>query len=263
LGHGVAQAISERSAKAQVQALFDSLSLEYVRARERQVSFMAQKRLVIEMLAGVRGRLLEVGCGPAVMTPELAAMGFEVHAIDLSGEMVRRARERMAGHPLEKRCRFARGDFEQLDYPDGFFDALLGMGVLEYLPAYARALRSAARVLKPGGVAVFTVPNRVSAYHIARSAYAGLRSTARRLRRRPPGNDVRDNRCIPWQLDRELARASLQKEDSAFCNFIFFPLKELRPQLSDSLNRALAPLTRSPAAAVLGAQYVVKARRRA
>ena len=252
------------AAKAQVQALFDSLALEYARTRERQVSFLAQKRLVIDLLADVRGgRLLEVGCGPAVMAPELAAMGFEVHGVDVSGEMVRRARQRMAGHPLQERCHFALGDFERLQHPDAFFDAVLAMGVLEYLPAYGPALRGAARVLKPGGTAVLTVPNRVSAYHAGRGAWEMARGAARRLRRRAAPEETAPNRCIPWVLDRELARAGLQPVASAACNFVFFPLHELRPGLSDSLNRALEPLARRPLARLLGAQYVVKARRRA
>lgn len=249
-------------AKAQVEALFDSLALEYVRTRERQFSFIAQKRLVIEMLGGVSGRILEVGCGPAVMTPELAAMGFEVHGVDVSGEMIRRARQRMAGHPLEKRCRFAVGDFERLEFPDNFFDAVLAMGVLEYLPSYANALRSAARVLKPGGHAVFTVPNRASAYHLTHAAYAAARQGVRRLRGRAQQPSYA-HPCVPWQLDRELGQAGLAKVDSAACNFIFFPLKELKPQLSDSLNRALHPIARWRIARLLGAQYVVKARRSA
>jgi ubiquinone/menaquinone biosynthesis C-methylase UbiE len=248
--------------RAQVQAMFDSLALEYVRTRERQVSFLAQKRLVIDLLADVRGgRLLEVGCGPALMAPELAAMGFEVHGVDVSGEMVRRARQRMAGHPLERRCHFAPGDFERLQHPDAFFDAVLAMGVLEYLPAYGAALRGAARVLKPGGTAVLTVPNRVSAYHVARAAWDMARGAARRLRQRPAPGGSAPNRCVPWALDRELARAGLQPVERAACNFIFFPLHELRPGLSDALNRALHPLARRPLARVLGAQYVVKARR--
>src|SRR5919197_762452 len=46
-------------AKAQVQALFDSLALEYVRERERQFSFISQKRIVVEMLMGSRAGVLE------------------------------------------------------------------------------------------------------------------------------------------------------------------------------------------------------------
>ena len=142
----------ELSAKAAVQALFDVLALEYVQTRERQFSFVAQKRLVLEMFEGVRGRILDVGCGPALMTPELAARAQEIHGIDLSSEMVRRARLRMAGHPLEKRCRFEVGDFERLGFPDHFFDAVLAMGVLEYLPDYSAALRSAVACSSPAAL---------------------------------------------------------------------------------------------------------------
>jgi ubiquinone/menaquinone biosynthesis C-methylase UbiE len=240
--------------KTQVEALFDSLALEYVRDRERQFSFIAQKRIVIEMLSGVRGRLLEVGCGPAVMTPDLLAMEFEVQGIDVSREMIRRADLRMTGHPLAKRCKFATGDLERLQFPDAFFDAVLAMGVLEYLPDYAPALREIYRVLKPGGIAVLTVPNRVSAYHLARSGY-------QRLRRRRAANSYCHNPCVPWSLDRQLAAAGLSKRESRACNFIFFPLKELHAPASDALNRALMPISRMALARVLGAQYLVKAQR--
>jgi ubiquinone/menaquinone biosynthesis C-methylase UbiE len=243
-----------------VAAVFDSLAVDYARTRERESSFIAQKQLVIEMLADVRGRVLDVGCGPAMMAPVLAAMGLEVHGIDLSGEMVRRAGERMAGDALAGRSHFAVGDFERLPYPDGFFDAVIAMGVLEYLPAYGEALRSTARVLKPGGIAVFTVPNSLSPYYIAHSAYTVLRKVVHPLRSRP-AEAAAPNRCIPYFLDRQLARVGLRKVDSAACNFIFFPLKELLPDLSDSLNRALYQAARWPLGSAFGAQYVVKARR--
>jgi ubiquinone/menaquinone biosynthesis C-methylase UbiE len=248
--------------KAQVQALFDSLALQYVHSRERELSFLMQKRLVLEMLGGVGGRILEVGCGPAVMAPDLAAMGLEVHGVDVSGEMVRRARERMAGHPLQQRCHFALGDFERLQYSDGFFDAVLAMGVLEYLPQYGPALRSAARVLKPGGIAVFTVPNLASAYHATRSVSQALRRGLRRLRGRGETHEVARKLCLPWALDRQLAQAGLEPVESAACNFVLFPLKEMAPRLSDAVNRTLHPMARLPLARLFGAQYVVKARRR-
>src|SRR5258707_11950502 len=95
------------SSKAQVEALFDSLALEYLRERERQVSFLSQKRIAIEFLGGAKGRLLELRCGPAPVMPELLAIGYEGHGLGISSEMIRRARQRMAGHPLEKRCKFS------------------------------------------------------------------------------------------------------------------------------------------------------------
>ena len=242
--------------KAKVEALFDSLALEYVREREQQFSFVSQKRIVMELLRGHRGRLLEVGCGPGVMLPDLLAMGFEVHGIDVSAEMIRRAEQRMASHALATRCRLSVGDVEHLRYSDASFDAVLSMGVLEYVPDYARALREISRVLKPGGHAVLTVPNQASAYHLARSGYL----TCRRLLGASRRSGVASPR-LPWALDRALASAGLRKMDSRACNFIFFPLKELHEPASDALNRALTPLSGWTFAPFLGAQYIVKAQK--
>jgi len=251
--------VAPAGVKAEVESLFDSLALEYVRSRERQFSFVCQKRIVIDMLGGSRGRVLEAGCGPGIMLPDLLAMGFEVQAIDISSEMLRRARQLMHGHPLAARCRIGLGDLERLPFPDGFFDAVLAMGVLEYLTTHAVALREIARVLKPGGHVVLTVPNRASAYHFARAAYVA----ARRLVGRPRRTVYPALPCIPWQLDRELHAAGLRKVASAACNFIFFPLKELHERASDALSRALAPMWKLPIAPFLGAQYIVKAQKTA
>ena len=247
------------SAKSRVQALFDALALEYVHEREQQVSFVSQKRIVIQMLLGGRGRLLEVGCGPGIMLPDLLAMGFDVRAIDVSAEMIRRAEQRMTGHPLARRCRLAVGDVERLEFGEGAFDAVLAMGVLEYLPACDGALREMVRVLRPGGHLVLTVPNRAAAYHVASSAYLA----ARRLVGRPRRTAYPARPFLPWTLDRQLARLGMRKIESQACNFIFFPLKELHERASDALNRALSPISRLPIAPLLGAQYVVKAQKTA
>jgi ubiquinone/menaquinone biosynthesis C-methylase UbiE len=245
------------SAKSRVQALFDSLALEYVHEREQQVSFVSQKRIVIQMLLGGRGRLLEVGCGPGIMLPDLLALGFDVRAIDVSAEMIRRAEQRMTGHPLARRCRLAVGDVERLEFGEGAFDAVLAMGVLEYLPACDGALREMVRVLRPGGHLVLTVPNRAAAYHVASSAYLA----ARRLVGRPRRTAYPARPFLPWTLDRQLARLGMRKIESQACNFIFFPLRELHERASDALNRALSPISRLPIAPLLGAQYVVKAQK--
>jgi len=251
------------STKAQVEALFDSLALEYLRERERQVSFLSQKRIAIDLLGSAKGRLLEVGCGPAVMTPELLAMGFEAHGIDVSGEMIRRARQRMAGHPLEKRCRFSVDDVERLQVAQASYDAVLCMGVLEYLPRYSRALAQISRVLRPGGIAVLALPNRASAYHVTRGAYVSLRAFERRLRGRRNPYRLAHNRCVPWRFDRELAAKGLCKLQSHACNFMLFPLQELAPRVADALNRALLPISGAWFAPLLGAQYIVKAQKAA
>jgi SAM-dependent methyltransferase len=203
--------------------------------------------------------VLDVGCGPAVMEAQLLERGFEVIGIDVSEEMIRHGSRRIAHHPLQARCRLRVGDVEALEFPDGFFDAVVAMGVLEYLPDYSRALAELHRVLKPGGMALLTVPSRISPYRLARSGYERLK---RVLRSGRPQGFV-PNRCLPWRLDAELAHAGFLKRESRGCNFIVFPLHELCPGASAGLDRALSFLSSLPAGAWIGTQYIVKAERRA
>jgi SAM-dependent methyltransferase len=49
-------------------------------------------------------------------------------------------------------------DVTVLSFDDGAFDAILSLDVLEHVPDYTQALAEFARVLRPGGVLVFTVP---------------------------------------------------------------------------------------------------------
>lgn len=233
-----------------VRRYFDAAVPEYVRGREAQLSYQAQKALVLGMLRGAQGRLLDLGCGPALMEPAFLELGFEAWGIDVSAEMIDAGRARVA-HP---KCHLATGDASALQFASGFFDAVVAMGLLEYVPDYRPVLREVHRVLRPGGVAVFTVPSRVSPYHLAGRAWRGLRGRR--------ASSLSENRCIPWQLDRELAECGLRKLEGRGCNFIFFPLHDKAPRASDALNRRLAWLSGTFLGPIAGSQYVVKAARR-
>jgi ubiquinone/menaquinone biosynthesis C-methylase UbiE len=256
-GHHAAMTAGSPDSSA-VRAYFDTAALEYVRERERQYSFLSQKRLVLEMLEGERGRLLDLGCGPAVMEEALIARGFSVWGVDASPAMIEHGRARVAAAGLQDRCTLAVGDITQLGGADGFYDAVIGMGVLEYLPDYAPALREISRVLRSGGVVVFTVPNRVSPYHGAARAYHRVRALAGR----PRHDTLSVNPCVPWQLDRMLEQHGFRTLESRGCNFMFFPLHDALPRASVALNKALWPLAHTPLGPVLGTQYIVKARKR-
>ncbi len=59
-------------------------------------------------------------------------------------------------HGLFERLRF--GDVTRLPFANGSFDAVLSLDVLEHVPDYQAALREFARVLRPGGELVLSVP---------------------------------------------------------------------------------------------------------
>jgi SAM-dependent methyltransferase len=248
---------------AVIRSFFDQEALDYARERERQVSFRSQKGIALEMLQGTVGRALDLGCGPAMMEPALLERGFEVWGLDASTKMVEYANRRMADHPQLGRCHLSLGDAERLGWPDGYFDAIISMGVLEYLPSYDRMIGEVRRTLRPGGIAVLSVPSRVSVYHVARSTFEAARAAAKRLLGRPtaPFQAFATRRCVPWRLDAQLERAGFRKVESRFCNFIFFPLHELHPGASNALNRRLEGFSSRAVGAALGTQYIVKVRK--
>src|SRR5919199_933955 len=71
---------------------------------------------------------------------------------------------------------------EPLPFLDRSFDAVLSMGVLEYTADDVRALVEMARVLRPGGVLIFTLGRRRPAYDLwRRFVYYPLVDLARPL----------------------------------------------------------------------------------
>ena len=110
--------------------------------------------------------VLDFAAGTCWASEFLSRLGVRTISIDLSVEMMRRGRTRLAS---DSRLVFrgmssfvvARG--QSLPFLDGSFDGVLCMNALHHLPSYAHALREVHRVLKPGGVAVFSEPGTTHA----------------------------------------------------------------------------------------------------
>jgi SAM-dependent methyltransferase len=109
-----------------------------------------------------RGRdVLEVGCGIGTDLVRFARGGAIVSGIDLSQTAIDLARRNFEWHgvaPKELRI----GNAEALPYRDETFDVVYGHGVLQYTADAARVVRECHRVLRPQGLAVFMVYNRIS-----------------------------------------------------------------------------------------------------
>lgn len=98
---------------------------------------------------------LELGCGTGLFLERVARSGAVVVGVDLSSELLARARARTASLA---NVRLARVDAHRLPFPEASFDAVYGSSILHHLDLVA-ALREARRVLKPEGRLVFTEPN--------------------------------------------------------------------------------------------------------
>lgn len=94
---------------------------------------------------------LDVACGTGLSTFTLHEyLGGEVHGVDLSPDMVLKARENTK--PLGLGIEFREGDVEALPYPDDKFNTIISNMSFHFFPDKLQALKEMKRVLAPGGM---------------------------------------------------------------------------------------------------------------
>jgi SAM-dependent methyltransferase len=140
--------------------------------------------------------LLDVGCGWGGLTRHLVGLG-RVRGVEPSEV----AREEAARRGLE----VLDGSAEVIPVPDATIDVAVVTDVLEHLDDDARALRELHRTLRPGGVAVITVP----AYGWLFSSHDRALDHRRRYGKR--------------QLLRRVREAGLEPERVTHYNTLLFP----------------------------------------
>jgi ubiquinone/menaquinone biosynthesis C-methylase UbiE len=96
------------------------------------------------LIGGVRGRVVEIGCGTGRNLPRYA-LGTALVAVDPHAENLDRARRRAPGVPL------VRARAEALPFRDGAFDTAVTSLVLCSVDDPPRALAELRRVLAPAG----------------------------------------------------------------------------------------------------------------
>ena len=106
--------------------------------------------------AGVRSgrRVLDAACGTGVVSVTAARLGAQVTGLDLTPELLERAREnaRIAGVEID----WHEGDVEKLPFGDATFDFVLSEFGHIFAPRPEVAIGEMLRVLKPGGTIAFS-----------------------------------------------------------------------------------------------------------
>lgn len=156
---------------------------------------------------------VEIGAGLGRVCRALAGRFERVIGIDVSPEMVRRARELVA----DERVAFHVGDGSSLaPVPDDAADLVLSFTVFQHIPdvgVIEGYIRETARVLKPGGVFVFQWNNTPGAFRwaIRRNALAFLqRSGLRSERYRRHAAEFLGSRVPLDRVEGALRRAGLE-----------------------------------------------------
>ena len=105
---------------------------------------------------------LDLGCGTGWATIELLHRSYVVAAVDISENMLDRARSNCYMAGLTQGVTFVEDDAENLSFDDDSFDLVISMGMIGFLPEWPQALKHIVRVMKPGGYLVITFENKVS-----------------------------------------------------------------------------------------------------
>jgi SAM-dependent methyltransferase len=104
--------------------------------------------------------VLDVGCGAGVEVVRFARGGAQAVGVDLSAQAIGLTRRNLAHQRLSARLSVADG--ERLPFSDDSFDFVYAHGVVQYAADDRAVVTECQRVLRPGGIALFQVYNRVS-----------------------------------------------------------------------------------------------------
>ena len=116
-------------------------------------------------------RVLDCGCGHGILSILIAKRGAFLDAFDISESRVHVARQYCVASGVEDQVDVRVGVMEQLDYPVGRFDLVLGTRILHHVDI-AKAAGEVYRVLKPGGMAFFWEPTlKNPVYNFVRRIY--------------------------------------------------------------------------------------------
>lgn len=147
-----------------VRNYFERLNVvcDYARAVEGVGLWESEKKIFCGRI-GRDSEILELGCGAGRIAHGLFRLGYKrITATDFSSNMidVARAVARELGDSVDYRVEDARS----LSFPDGSFDAaIFGFNGLMQIPGRSqrrRAMSEAHRVLRGGGVFIFTTHDR-------------------------------------------------------------------------------------------------------
>jgi glycosyltransferase involved in cell wall biosynthesis len=186
--------------------------------------------------------VLDVGAGSGRHSYEARRFGARVVAVDV-GEAIHVARRNLPTDVVT-----VQADAEELPFADAAFDLVMAIGVLHHLPDPRRALKSLARLVRPGGyihVYLYWIPSRRWHRLLLRLVAAVRRVTTRlpspvlRVLCYPIAAVVFTMFVLPYRLSRRvprLRRVAAVLPLKAYANYPF------KVCVNDQFDRFSAPL---------------------
>lgn len=195
---------------------------------------------------------LDFGCGVGRLTGALSQYFERCCGVDISPTMIQLAKD---FHGNNARCNFWLNEVDDLRrFSDGYFGFIYTSITLQHIPPryVQKYLLELIRVLKPGGIFVFQIPDREKRGVLRKlDRYLGLRKHAKRLMRSLLGNRMgalgMEMNCFPEKNVRELLLGqNVRIVDVKFTN-----------STDRSFNGNIQFLDREPEGVLVSKQYCI------
>ena len=119
------------------------------------------KRIVESLLNSSGKTLLDIGVGTGRFATWLAERGFEVVGVDISREMLKKAKKKVSN---SKNIHLVLGDANFLPFRKRSFDNCICINVINHIPLVDKFLKEVSYVIKPMGSFIVNFPNLRSPY---------------------------------------------------------------------------------------------------
>ena len=203
------------------------------------IAYITRRELVLSLVKSNAMRVLDIGCGPGILTADLLKMGKEVYSTDLSSEMIKQAKQKANNDFIEKKAYFSVSDASHLPLAADQMDIALCIGVICYIRDYKSVLSEIRRVLKSNGEAIVQINNTtwpglyeklVPMYHWIKSKVTG---------KKYDGIDFDFNYFDFRTFCKDVKKTGFRIEDLKYFDFRFPFIDVLFPKFSVKIGKAM------------------------
>jgi ubiquinone/menaquinone biosynthesis C-methylase UbiE len=130
---------------------WDDLAAKYAAKPVGNLSAFERKKTITREHLRPGSSVLELGCGTGSLALELSPFAGEIHAWDVSAEMVRIANEKKQAQGVTN-VTFRQGTLDgAVPHEHEYFDSAWAYSILHLVPDREHTLRSLFNLLRPGG----------------------------------------------------------------------------------------------------------------
>lgn len=118
---------------------------------KKLLSLLLVRNFLIVVPKGIKGRLLDIGCGSGEFLNQMKNFGWEVYGVEINKESADRGNKR----GLDIFC----GELGDTDFPQNYFNVVVLSQTLEHVYSPGAYLEKIYQLLKEGGLLIIGVPN--------------------------------------------------------------------------------------------------------